>query len=164
MFLLFNCLFTQIFDDFWLSSGIAPERSCSVRVHCEMNIGFCYSALSHYYRSKIHWTVCNIKETEIAWLRIRSAIQTHWMNQQYWIWCLLYLSFLSTRRCKWINHKVCDLVLNAMFSYGTLVSRKSDNKTNAIPTEPTVTPSTLTFHSYLVVVLYIVRFGRRAVR
>ena len=81
-------------------------------MHCELNIGFCYSALSHYYRSKIiHWTVCNIKETEqITWLRIRSAIQIHWMNQQYWIWCLLYLSVLSTRRCKWINHKVCDLV------------------------------------------------------
>ena len=33
-----------------------------------------------------------------------------WMNQQYWISCSLYLSVLSTCRCKWINHKVCDLV------------------------------------------------------
>ena len=77
-------------------------------VHCELNIGFCYSALSHYYRSKImHWTVCNIKETEqITWSRVRLAVQKHWMNQQYWIWCLpclLYLSVVSTRRCKWIT-------------------------------------------------------------
>ena len=59
----------------------------------------------------MHWTVCNIKETEqITWLRIRLAIQKHWMNKQYRIWCLLYVSVLSMRRCKWINHKVCDLV------------------------------------------------------